>query len=94
MYVYLCSRIFIAGSYLILCCFLPPKVKNCTVGIVDDDVFEDDETFFLKLTRPLGTDTIGARIGDVNSTEITVTNLDDGNYVIPIKQKHIKMSLN
>ncbi|XP_053388167.1 extracellular matrix organizing protein FRAS1-like isoform X2 [Mercenaria mercenaria] len=53
------------------------KIKNCTVGIVDDDMFEDDEILHLKLTRPLGTEIVGAKIGDINSTEITITNLDD-----------------
>lgn len=57
------------------------QVKNCTVGIVDDDVYEDDEIFQLKLTRPLGTEKLGANIGDIDSTKITVTNMDDGKCV-------------
>jgi hypothetical protein len=56
-------------------------VKNCTLGIVDDDFFEDDEILYLKLTRPLGSETIGAKIGEINSTEITITSLNDGNYI-------------
>ncbi|KAL4240400.1 Extracellular matrix protein fras1 [Mactra antiquata] len=53
------------------------KVKNCTVSIIDDDDYEDNETFNLKLARPLGNDEIGARLGDMDSTEITITSKDD-----------------
>ena len=63
------------GSY---CIFL--QVKNCTVGIVDDNIYEDDEMFMLKLARPLGTDQCEARIGTLNSTNITITNSEDGQY--------------
>ena len=36
--------------------------------------------FFLKLAQPLGTDKCEARVGAVNTTNITITNPEDGEY--------------
>ena len=76
------------------CIFL--QVKNCTVGIVDDNIYEDDEMFMLKIARPLGTDQCEARIGTLNSTNITITNSEDGQYwlfscihVIPVLENEL-----
>ena len=55
-------------------------MKNCTLGIVDDDIFEDEEIVYLKLTRPLGSEKIGATVGDINTTQITITSLNDGKF--------------
>ena len=56
-------------------------MKNCPVGIVDDNIYENDEMFMLKLARPLGTDQCEARVGATNSTNITITNSEDGQYI-------------
>ena len=48
------------------------------MGIVDDDDYEVDELFLLRLSQPQGTDKCEARIGAVNTTTITITNPEDG----------------
>ena len=59
----------------------PFQVKNCTVGIVDDKHFESNEIFYVKLARPHGIDSV-AKLGEINTTEITITNKDDGRSYI------------
>ncbi|XP_052791092.1 extracellular matrix organizing protein FRAS1-like isoform X2 [Mya arenaria] len=53
------------------------KVKNCTVEIVNDDIFESNETFHMQLAQPLGSDQYQAYVGEMNSTTVTITNTDD-----------------
>ena len=53
-------------------------MKNCTVGIVDDSVYEPDEVFYLRLADPQGSDGITARVGSLDKTAITITNKEDG----------------
>ena len=48
------------------------------MGIVDDEQYEEDEVFLLKLAQPQGTDKCEARIGRVNTTTVTITNPEDG----------------
>ncbi|WAQ95604.1 FRAS1-like protein [Mya arenaria] len=52
-------------------------VKNCTVEIVNDDIFESNETFHMQLAQPLGSDQYQAYVGEMNSTTVTITNTDD-----------------
>ncbi|KAH3869870.1 hypothetical protein DPMN_033043, partial [Dreissena polymorpha] len=53
------------------------KMKNCTVKLVNDDMYEANETLHVKLVQALGADMYEARIGDVNDTLVTITNQDD-----------------
>ena len=48
------------------------------MGIVDDPDFEVEESFLLKLAHPKGTEACEARVGDLHTTTITITNYDDG----------------
>ncbi|XP_037685994.1 extracellular matrix protein FRAS1 isoform X5 [Choloepus didactylus] len=53
------------------------KVKNCTVYIHDDSVFEPEEQFRVHLGHPLGNHWSGARVGKNNMATITITNDED-----------------
>jgi ribosomal protein L35AE/L33A len=46
--------------------------KTCTVQIIDDEDFEGDETFNMRLANPTG----GAEIGDPDTAEVTITEND------------------
>ncbi|XP_069025425.1 extracellular matrix organizing protein FRAS1 isoform X2 [Embiotoca jacksoni] len=53
------------------------KVKNCTVHINDDSVFEPDEEFQVHLGTPLGDHWSGAMVGTSDIVTITITNDED-----------------
>ncbi|XP_076999177.1 extracellular matrix organizing protein FRAS1 isoform X1 [Tamandua tetradactyla] len=53
------------------------KVKNCTVYIHDDSVFEPEEQFRVHLGHPLGNHWSGARVGKNNMATITISNDED-----------------
>ncbi|XP_063314780.1 extracellular matrix organizing protein FRAS1 [Pelobates fuscus] len=53
------------------------KVKNCTVLINDDSVFEPEEKFKIYLSNPLGNHWSGARIGKIDMATITISNDED-----------------
>ncbi|KAE8631113.1 hypothetical protein XENTR_v10001087 [Xenopus tropicalis] len=53
------------------------KVKNCTVLINDDSVFEPEEQFKIYLSNPLGSHWSGARTGKNDIATITISNDED-----------------
>ncbi|KAM4809143.1 extracellular matrix organizing protein FRAS1 [Rhinophrynus dorsalis] len=53
------------------------KVKNCTVLINDDSVFEPEEQFKIYLSNPLGNHWSGARTGKNDMATITISNDED-----------------
>ncbi|KAM9392081.1 extracellular matrix organizing protein FRAS1 [Pholidichthys leucotaenia] len=53
------------------------KVKNCTIHINDDSVFEPEEEFQVHLGTPLGDHWSGAMVGVNNIVTITITNDED-----------------
>ncbi|XP_041854892.1 extracellular matrix protein FRAS1 [Melanotaenia boesemani] len=53
------------------------KVKNCTVHINDDSVFEPEEEFQVHLGTPLGDHWSGAMVGTSDIVTITITNDED-----------------
>ncbi|XP_061880359.1 extracellular matrix organizing protein FRAS1-like [Entelurus aequoreus] len=53
------------------------KVKNCTVHVMDDSVFEPEEEFQVHLGTPLGDHWSGAMIGERDVVTITITNDED-----------------
>ncbi|KAM7415601.1 hypothetical protein PAMA_017903 [Pampus argenteus] len=53
------------------------KVKNCTVHINDDSVFEPEEEFQVHLGTPLGDHWSGAMVGASDIVTITITNDED-----------------
>ncbi|XP_073898026.1 extracellular matrix organizing protein FRAS1 isoform X2 [Castor canadensis] len=53
------------------------KVKNCTVHIHDDSMFEPEEQFRVYLGHPLGNHWSGARVGKNNMATITISNDED-----------------
>ncbi|XP_072243382.1 extracellular matrix organizing protein FRAS1 isoform X1 [Leuresthes tenuis] len=53
------------------------KVKNCTVRIHDDSVFEPEEEFQVHLGTPLGDHWSGAMVGIRDIVTITITNDED-----------------
>ncbi|XP_073717143.1 extracellular matrix organizing protein FRAS1 [Misgurnus anguillicaudatus] len=53
------------------------KVKNCTVLIQDDSVFEPEEEFQVHLGSPQGDHWIGAMIGVSDIITVTITNDED-----------------
>ncbi|KAJ8286924.1 hypothetical protein GJAV_G00044950 [Gymnothorax javanicus] len=53
------------------------KVKNCTIKINDDSVFEAEELFQVCLGTPLGNRGIGATVGDNFVTTVIITNDED-----------------
>lgn len=54
-------------------------MKNCTVSIHDDSMFEPEEQFRVYLGHPLGNHWSGARVGKNNMATITISNDEDGN---------------
>ena len=54
------------------------QVKNCTVHINDDSVFEPEEEFQVHLGTPLGDHWSGAMVGVSDIVTITITNDEDG----------------
>ncbi|XP_071256392.1 extracellular matrix organizing protein FRAS1-like [Salvelinus alpinus] len=53
------------------------KVKNCTVHINDDSVFEPEEEFQVHLGTPLGDHWSGAMVGVSGVVTVTITNAED-----------------
>ncbi|KAI4572268.1 hypothetical protein MJT46_005336 [Ovis ammon polii x Ovis aries] len=53
------------------------KMKNCTVYIHDDSMFEPEEQFRVYLGRPLGNHWSGARVGKNHMATITIANDED-----------------
>ncbi|XP_067084625.1 extracellular matrix protein FRAS1 [Osmerus mordax] len=53
------------------------KVKNCTVHINDDSVFEPEEEFQVHLGTPLGDHWTGAMVGVSDVVTVTITNDED-----------------
>ncbi|XP_033644314.1 extracellular matrix protein FRAS1-like [Asterias rubens] len=53
------------------------KAKNCTVGIVDDQTYESDEHFVVRLGDPIGSDYCHAQVGKNDSTTITILDTQD-----------------
>ncbi|GFO33130.1 extracellular matrix protein fras1-like [Plakobranchus ocellatus] len=51
--------------------------KPCVVNIVDDEEFEADEEFLLRLISPVGPGQVGARLGEIDAASVTVTNDED-----------------
>lgn len=54
------------------------QVKNCTVLIQDDSVFEPEEEFQVHLGSPQGDHWIGAMIGVDDIVTVKITNDEDG----------------
>uniref|UniRef100_A0A3Q3BPI3 Fraser extracellular matrix complex subunit 1 n=1 Tax=Haplochromis burtoni TaxID=8153 RepID=A0A3Q3BPI3_HAPBU len=53
------------------------KVKNCTVHIIDDSVFEPEEEFQVHLGTPLSDHWSGAMVGANDIVTVTITNDED-----------------
>ncbi|KAI4585533.1 hypothetical protein MJG53_005767 [Ovis ammon polii x Ovis aries] len=53
------------------------KMKNCTVYIHDDSMFEPEEQFRVYLGHPLGNHWSGARVGKNHMATITIANDED-----------------
>ncbi|KAM5339144.1 extracellular matrix organizing protein FRAS1 [Glossophaga mutica] len=53
------------------------KMKNCSVFIHDDSMFEPEEQFRVHLGHPLGNHWSGARVGKNNMATITISNDED-----------------
>nr|XP_057925745.1 extracellular matrix protein FRAS1 isoform X1 [Doryrhamphus excisus] len=53
------------------------KVKNCTVHVMDDSVFEPEEEFQVHLGTPRGDHWSGAMIGERDMVTVTITNDED-----------------
>ncbi|XP_070250414.1 extracellular matrix organizing protein FRAS1 [Myotis yumanensis] len=53
------------------------KMKNCTVSIHDDSMFEPEEQFRVFLSHPLGNHWSGARVGKNSMATITISNDED-----------------
>ncbi|XP_056274598.1 extracellular matrix protein FRAS1 [Pseudoliparis swirei] len=53
------------------------KVKNCTVHVLDDSVFEPVEEFQVHLGTPLGDHWSGAMVGAADVVTVTITNDED-----------------
>lgn len=54
------------------------QVKNCTVHINDDSVFEPEEEFQVHLGTPQGDHWSGAMVGVSDIVTVTITNDEDG----------------
>ncbi|KAK7933745.1 hypothetical protein WMY93_004641 [Mugilogobius chulae] len=53
------------------------RVKNCTLHIVDDSVFEPDEELQVHLGSPLGEHWSGAMVGSSDVATVTISNDED-----------------
>ncbi|GFR80624.1 extracellular matrix protein FRAS1-like [Elysia marginata] len=51
--------------------------KPCVVDIVDDELYEPQESFYLKLISPLGPEGNGAKLGELTEAVITIINKED-----------------
>lgn len=60
--------------------FFSSKVKNCSVGIVDDRVNEPVEFFYVWLTQPKGSNKTKAAVGNQVKVKVTIINPEDGMY--------------
>lgn len=58
------------------------QVKNCTIFINDDSVFEPEEEFQVHLGTPLGDHWSGAMVGASDIVTITITNDEDGKQAL------------
>ena len=56
------------------------QVKNCTVGIVEDNTYEVDEIFHVKLGDPQGNEVCPARVGKNKTATVTIVDKEDGEY--------------
>lgn len=56
------------------------NLKTCPVVIIDDEMFEGREKFRLKL----GNVDKESRIGERNTTVITIVDLEDSEYIQPL----------
>ncbi|XP_023559071.1 extracellular matrix protein FRAS1 [Octodon degus] len=54
------------------------KVKNCTVYVHDDSMFEPEEQFRIHLGHPRGNHWSGARVGKNSLATVTISNDEDG----------------
>ncbi|XP_035826399.1 extracellular matrix protein FRAS1 [Aplysia californica] len=69
------ERIFTNAS---LVTFRPgERSKSCIVNIVDDEDFEPDEVFLLKLGLPEGSQKDQVMLGAIDTATVTITNHDD-----------------
>lgn len=55
-------------------------MKNCTVHVNDDSVFEPEEEFQVHLGTPTGDHWSGAMIGERDVVTVTITNNEDGQW--------------
>ena len=55
-------------------------MKNCTVGIVEDNTYEVDEIFHVKLGDPVGNDVCPARLGKNTTATVTIVDKEDGMF--------------
>lgn len=69
-------------------------MKNCTVSIHDDSMFEPEEQFRVYLSHPLGNHWSGARVGKNNMATITISNDEDGNNYSNAHLMHITFTSN
>ncbi|CAJ1069789.1 extracellular matrix protein FRAS1 [Xyrichtys novacula] len=53
------------------------KVKNCSIYVNDDSVFEPEEEFQVHLGTPLGDHWSGAMVGERDIVMVTITNIED-----------------
>ena len=58
------------------------QVKNCTVHINDDSVFEPEEEFQVHLGTPLGEHWTGAMVGVSDIVTVTITNDEAGELTL------------
>lgn len=58
------------------------KVKNCSVGIVDDSENEPVEFFYVWLTQPKSNGKTRAAVGAQVKVKITIINPEDGTYTL------------
>ena len=54
------------------------QVAFCNVTLVDDGNYEDRETFSVRLGDASGYEWYGARVGDNDRVQVTITNDEDG----------------
>ncbi|XP_062420561.1 extracellular matrix organizing protein FRAS1-like [Pungitius pungitius] len=54
------------------------KVKNCSVRVNDDSVFEPEEEFQVHLETPQGDHWSGAMVGSRDIVTVTIANDEDG----------------
>lgn len=69
------------------------QVKNCTVHITDDSVFEPEEEFQVHLGTPLSDHWSGAMVGANDIVTVTITNDEDGKQALDRHVIHIKQNL-